>query len=173
MFEKEVNENTYIFRFHFICLGDRKMENHKLPGVLIAALIICGSLGVLPGKMTVDIVSADSQPPQPPYEGINLTYVRQITENLSDVIRKAYNWSNPMELKKGRSFGSIGERYAADEIIEEEMKDIFGPTNVSMQPILATAKHPHSIQQSIFNPLDSKSMVPESVIFILHRSGHR
>lgn len=93
--------------------------------------------------MTVDVVSADAQPPQPPYEGINMTYVRNITERLSNVIFNpaVYNQSDPTDLKKGRAFGSKGEQFAAEWIIKFEMEKIFGADNVTKQPILATPEH--------------------------------
>ena len=49
---------------------------------------------------------------------LDTQYIYNITENLSNVIYKAYNNS---EIPKGRYFGSKGEQYAAEDIIGPNM----------------------------------------------------
>jgi hypothetical protein len=58
--------------------------------------------------------------------GLNFSYVKTITENLSYVIYNAYNGS---ELRRGRFFGSKGENFAA-ELLSNEMKalGLYDPT---------------------------------------------
>ncbi|KYK22868.1 hypothetical protein AYK21_03435 [Thermoplasmatales archaeon SG8-52-2] len=80
------------------------------------------------------IVKADSTPPEnEDYNVLNSTYIKNIVDNLSKII------SNPnifwkYDIPKGRAFGTAGERYAAENIIEEEMKEI-GLWNVTMDNI--------------------------------------
>lgn len=58
--------------------------------------------------------------------GLNFSYVKTITKNLSYVIYDAYEGD---ELRKGRFFGSKGERYAA-KLLAKEMKKLglYDPT---------------------------------------------
>ena len=67
--------------------------------------------------------------------GLNVTYIKDITEKLSDVIFDAYD---PGDLRKGRYFGSEGERYAATEILAYEMDEIglYDPCLDSEDPYL-------------------------------------
>lgn len=61
--------------------------------------------------------------------GLNFSYVEMITKNLSYVIFNAYNGT---ELRKGRFFGSKGERFAA-KLLAKEMEDLglYDPTTTN------------------------------------------
>jgi hypothetical protein len=58
---------------------------------------------------------------------LDTQYIYDITYNLSDVINIVYNNT---EIAKGRFFGSKGERYAAEEILQDEMIELnlYDPT---------------------------------------------
>ena len=53
--------------------------------------------------------------------GLDFEYIENIAKNLSDVIFKAYNFT---DLRKGRFFGSKGEHYAAKNIIAPQMENL-------------------------------------------------
>lgn len=75
------------------------------------------------------IAKAEQQYPPEVNQDINISYVHNIAQQLSNVI---YTYS-PSELAKGRAFGSNGERYAAQNILAHEMSHI-GLYNLSLSP---------------------------------------
>lgn len=62
--------------------------------------------------------------------------IHRVTENLSNVIYTAYNES---EFRKGRSFGSKGEHYAADYIYD--LMNEIGLSNVIYTILIKTSHH--------------------------------
>ena len=62
--------------------------------------------------------------------GLDLDYMWEVTDNLSNVVRVAYDTG---DIRKGRAFGTEGDRYTAD-YLEDEMDDL-DLDNVKQLPI--------------------------------------
>ena len=69
-------------------------------------------VNIEPKKMQASPVSEDGTASD---IGLDLEFVHEISENLSNVIYDAYDDG---ELQKGRAFGSKGEHYAAEYLFE-------------------------------------------------------
>jgi hypothetical protein len=102
--------------------------------VLILVMILCMNSVVI-FNTNVDVKATGGGGEEEGDIGLNVTYIKDITEKLSDVIFDAYD---PGDLRKGRYFGSEGERYAATEILAYEMDEIglYDPCLDSEDPYL-------------------------------------
>jgi hypothetical protein len=89
--------------------------------LFITLMMISTSIVFIPN---ITIVRADANPPgNDGYNVLNTTYIKEITQNLSNIIKFSnINWE--YDIPKGRAFGTAGERYAANNIIGPQMIDI-------------------------------------------------
>jgi hypothetical protein len=82
----------------------------KIIVLIVTLLIYLTTIIIVPNDLVIKANPGDGGG-----FGINYQFIYNVTQNLSNVIYDAYDGS---ELHKGRAFGSKGEHFAADCIIE-------------------------------------------------------
>jgi len=103
------------------------MMKRKIIVVGIVVLLIISGMTFLKIDTIVEAVGGEDSE----NFGINTSYIKQIAENLSDIIINEYGEG---ELAKGRAFGSKGEHFAAG-YIKLEMQNRLNLYNVTLDPI--------------------------------------
>ena len=99
--------------------------------VFIIVMILCMSSVVI-FNTNIDVKANGGGGEEEGDIGLNFTYIKNITEKLSNVIFDAYS---PGDLRKGRYFGSDGEHYAAINILKDSMENDIGLTDVTLEQI--------------------------------------
>ena len=112
----------------FIGNGGGKIMRKKIIGIFVCIMLVLTAVVII----VPDNLKVEATPGSGGGEGdigLNFSYIRMITENLSNVI---YKYPSGM-LQKGRAFGTWGEQYTADQIIQDEMIEI-GLYNPGLDP---------------------------------------
>lgn len=99
----------------------------KIASVTICALMVISSLTLVTMPTNV---KADSVPSEGKSLDYNFMWFN-VTENLSNVV---YKYPSTEKIIKGRSFGTWGDRYTAEHILEPNMTKI-GLENVKLLPL--------------------------------------
>ncbi len=105
------------------------MKNVKMTTILICMLMCLSSVLIIPDDLNVKATTGGGTNGK--NVGLDYDYIYNTTEDLSYVIFDAYD---PGEIKKGRCFGTKGEHYAAEQIIQPNMTTI-GLSNPYLEQI--------------------------------------
>jgi PKD repeat protein len=123
-------------------MGEEKM-NRKIFVIFVTLVMIVSTFVIAPNDLKVEASGGGSGGDI----GIDFQYIYNITENLSNVIFDA-----PLDhgIRKGRAFGTEGERHAAENIISLEMENLnlHDPTSNPNLPYLEQIEninYPHKI----------------------------
>lgn len=103
--------------------------NRKISVLIIVTLLCMSSVIIFDDDVDVDATPGGGGGEDNGDIGLNFSYIKEITYLLSNVIKDAYEEG---DLRKGRAFGTDGEIYAAENIIEYEMNKI-GLWNVTKE----------------------------------------
>jgi len=104
------------------------MKN-KIVGILVCIMLVMSTIVVIiPNGLKVKAEGGGSGDNRE--VGLDFQYIWNITDNLSKVI---FSYPSNM-IPKGRAFGTWGERWAADHIIQDEMIEI-GLWNVTLEQL--------------------------------------
>ena len=105
----------------------------KVKCIFVCLLLISTAIVIFPDDLDVEATFEEGGQKGGKEEGIGLDYdyIWNITEDLSDIVKSTSIYP-PGTLAKGRAFGTNGERWAADYIMEDEMIDL-GLYNVTLE----------------------------------------